>query len=631
MSARALGIRALVGIGVLALLAGCGAGATVDPSTAPASAASAAAVTAAPAATAPATVTTSPTASPTDEWSVVSFSDSVFGNGDDGNVVGIDAYARRITKDLGVHTRVNGFWYGGYTSDEVLQAIRTDAALREALASADVIVFEIPLGEFRSMCPFDNNNWVPAGTPAEWEACAPEVAAHNTANAKLIVDELVALRSPRDAIIRAVNLWEIGYRKSRELGIEPAMHTIFTSANAGVAAAAAAHGIPVVDTWATFMGPDGTTDPVTVGYLLDDMSHLTAKGAIALGRLLGDLGYAKAGPTSVAPSSPAPNPTSTAPVPTAPPSGPGSPTPGMSPSAMTTSVTGSATCTWMHVYAAGLVTAATPCTVTTNDPRVSGTETLDPWHGRQWGGTSWQEGAGVQWGSVRLENAGGVWDGTGSGVYSSDRGDIVVSWFRGTGGYAGLGYFELRTGETPMAIRGLIFPGDPPDLAGIPAVTGPVPSPNVTDTPAPIPAGMPPAVAYGPVSVVEGTSAYTFVDLGSGTYAGIDQVTDPRVSGAYLAPSWTTHFWGATGDSFGTGTQWGPTRLETADGAWQGVGSGILDKDGDVIAMWYTGSGSYAGLAYFELLGSPNLFDPTIPVDRYGVFGQIFPGSPPTP
>ena len=183
----------------------------------------------------------------------------------------------------------------------------------------------------------------------------------------------------------------------------------------------------------------------------------------------------------------------------------------------------------------------------------------------------------------------------------------------------------------PYAIRGLIFPGDPPELAGLPPVTGPVPSSNASDTPVPIPSATPAAIAYGPVSVVEGTSAYTYVDIGTNTYAGIDQVNDPRVSGTYLAPSWTTHFTGATGDSFGIGTQWGPTRLEAGDGSWQGTGSGILDDGGDVIAMWYTGSGSYAGLGYFELLGSPDMFDPTTPVDRYGVFGQVFPGAAPTP
>ena len=99
------------------------------------------------------------------------------------------------------------------------------------------------------------------------------------------------------------------------------------------------------------------------------------------------------------------------------------------------------------------------CTVSTDDPRVSGTETA-PWNIDLWGTDI--NGALVQWGTSRLENDGGAWVGTGSGVYSSDRGDIIAFWYTGTGGYAGLSYFELWTGREPWTIEGQIFPGDPP-------------------------------------------------------------------------------------------------------------------------------------------------------------------------
>jgi hypothetical protein len=89
MSTRASTLRALVGIGVLALLGGCGAGATVAPSTAPRAPASgppAAVVTAAPAATTPtstgpvATVPPSVTGSPTPVASPNATTTSVTGN-----------------------------------------------------------------------------------------------------------------------------------------------------------------------------------------------------------------------------------------------------------------------------------------------------------------------------------------------------------------------------------------------------------------------------------------------------------------------------------------------------------------------------------------------------------------------
>jgi len=101
------------------------------------------------------------------------------------------------------------------------------------------------------------------------------------------------------------------------------------------------------------------------------------------------------------------------------------------------------------------------CTDKTDDPRVSGTHTAS-WNMDFWGTPAQGVGAGVQWGTVRLENAGGVWEGRLSGVYSSGRGDSIVIWYTGTGGYAGLTYFALLTGGGPWKIQGQIFPGDPP-------------------------------------------------------------------------------------------------------------------------------------------------------------------------
>ncbi len=280
---------------------------------------------------------------------------------------------------------------------------------------------------------------------------------------------------------------------------------------------------------------------------------------------------ASATPAAVATSPAMPTPAAAPATPTIAPSAaaatvPVTATPVVSPDATVTSVAGTATCPTVDSGSATTVSdgyqefrgGTLTCIVTTGDARVSGTEMASPWNENMWGKTD--SVAMVQWGTLRLENAGGAWEGTGSGVYSSDRGDIVVSWYKGTGGYTGLGYFELRTGKEPNMIQGLIFPGDPPKLTGLPIVTGAAPSPNVPVIPTPAPRPTPEAIAYGPVTAVEGTSGYTYVDLVGGTYAGNETVNDPRVSGTFLAPSWTMNMWGATSDSLGAGTQWGPSR-----------------------------------------------------------------------
>ena len=103
------------------------------------------------------------------------------------------------------------------------------------------------------------------------------------------------------------------------------------------------------------------------------------------------------------------------------------------------------------------------CRMTTDDPRVSGTHSTTTWSADWWGEADLSSGELVQWASVHLENDGGAWEGLLSGVASvPERGDIIVIWYKGSGGYAGLSYFEQWTGADPWTIQGLIFPGDPP-------------------------------------------------------------------------------------------------------------------------------------------------------------------------
>jgi hypothetical protein len=99
------------------------------------------------------------------------------------------------------------------------------------------------------------------------------------------------------------------------------------------------------------------------------------------------------------------------------------------------------------------------CTDRANDPRVSGTFTAT-WNADRWGSPI--PSALVQWGTARMVNAGGAWEGRYTGVYSGNRGDLITYWWTGTGGYAGLTYFAQTTGFSPWPIQGMIFPGTPP-------------------------------------------------------------------------------------------------------------------------------------------------------------------------
>jgi len=262
------------------------------------------------------------------------------------------------------------------------------------------------------------------------------------------------------------------------------------------------------------------------------------------------------------------------------------------------------------------------CADTTDDPRVSGTHNAT-WSMDVWGALDQGAGEGVQWGTIRLENAGGAWEGQLSGVASlPGRGDIIVIWYRGTGGYAGLSYFEMVTGSPPTwKIQGQVFPGDPPPPYAEGGTT--IARPDATGP-----------VADDAASVVTGTATCPTADFGTPTTDadGVHhyrdmlwkckvRTDDPRVSGIEAAP-WNMDLWGTTGD--GALVQWGTSRLENDGGAWEGTGSGVWssDRGDDTIAFWYKGTGGYAGLSYFELWTGQ---------EPWAIQGQIIPGDPPKP
>jgi hypothetical protein len=269
---------------------------------------------------------------------------------------------------------------------------------------------------------------------------------------------------------------------------------------------------------------------------------------------------------------------------------------------------------------------AARCTDTTNDPRVTGTYT-GSFNSDVWGG-----GANIQWAKVRLENAGGGWNGWFSGVWSQDRRDAVTIWWTGTGGYAGLSYFQMGTGDSPWTIHGLIFPGEPPAPAGTPPVATATASPRATAGTAAASSPGPTAIAYGPVTLATGTNACPGLNpnltkepdgtwrVRDMTVECSDSTDDPRVSGTHTA-SWNMDFWGSPTQG-GAGVQWGTVRLANAAGAWEGQLTGVYSSGrGDTIVVWYRGTGAYNRLAYYELLTG---FGP------WKIQGQIFPGEPPT-
>ena len=94
---------------------------------------------------------------------------------------------------------------------------------------------------------------------------------------------------------------------------------------------------------------------------------------------------------------------------------------------------------------------------TMNDPRVNGTAhvTLN---------ADIQGDVAAEWGTTRVENAGGAWEGTWTGAsWNAGNATSVSGWLVGSGAYAGYTYyFNVHGPMMPFRVDGIIFPGSPP-------------------------------------------------------------------------------------------------------------------------------------------------------------------------
>jgi hypothetical protein len=239
-----------------------------------------------------------PAASPsTAQWDYVVLGDSAFA-APDGSTTVAHAQARLIKREFGVDTKVYWAYYPGTTSARIADELRYDKRLREAIRTAEVVLFDVPVGELKQTVPFDMTAYQPLpGSPERYRKGMARMLVDYRRDARAIVNAIVPLRSPDEASIRAIDLWQLGYPGFRKMGLGAVMRTAWLRMNRAVDEACAAQGVTVVDAYAAFMGPDGRTDPVAAGNILPDQMHLTDKGMATLAELLDEAGYAEIAPT----------------------------------------------------------------------------------------------------------------------------------------------------------------------------------------------------------------------------------------------------------------------------------------------------------------------------------------------
>ena len=210
---------------------------------------------------------------------VVAFGDSITGTG----VVAPGGWAAEYARLIGATELTNLAQNGSFTH-EMLEALRTDPRVREAIASADVIVMNAGMNEFFTGRDLYSRGPEECGGP-DGDECLRIMLSRFEKNWNAIAQEIGRL-APRTPVI-ALNLYHPLEALDQHFGWAEGIRPYLMQMNQRVASTP---GIRLVDVYVAFNGESGMDDPIAKGYILPDAIHATPIGHAVILEMVRSLG-----------------------------------------------------------------------------------------------------------------------------------------------------------------------------------------------------------------------------------------------------------------------------------------------------------------------------------------------------
>src|ERR687890_2011289 len=232
-----------------------------------------------------------------DSWDYVALGDSLttgFG-AFKGYVPRYEAY---VETDTGVAVTRTNLGQNKWTSSQLLSALRNDPTFRRATREAEIVTWNIGGNDLRAARNSYKNGT--CGGPKN-QACLRASAAKLEANWDAITAEGLELRSPRNTIVRTMDIYNPYVRTDivsdtwqNDGGMNDfeVFNSYVYEANLHIATTSYAARVPYAGVHLAFNGPYGYEDPKSKGYLRFDGLHTNNTGHRVIAVELQKLGYA---------------------------------------------------------------------------------------------------------------------------------------------------------------------------------------------------------------------------------------------------------------------------------------------------------------------------------------------------
>ncbi len=212
----------------------------------------------------------------------------------------VPTYDRLVEADSGANVNTINLCVPGWTSSDLMNAIRGNLIFRLSVATSTIVTVNIGGNDLlgarrayknRTCGGADNQNCLRAGV------------AVFTANFNAILAEVRSLRAGRNTIIRTMDVYNPFVNEDRAQNTWPndqgndfqVFKPYLNAINNQIAATATARNIPYARVYLSFNGPNGDIDPADLGLLAFDGLHPNGRGHRLIAGLLRGLGYSPFG------------------------------------------------------------------------------------------------------------------------------------------------------------------------------------------------------------------------------------------------------------------------------------------------------------------------------------------------
>jgi lysophospholipase L1-like esterase len=201
----------------------------------------------------------------------------------------VPRYARHIQTDTAIVVNVNDQGQPGWTSSDLLNALRNDAALRSAVSSAEIVTWDIGGNDLKTA--YESYVTGSCGG-ADNQDCLRNAVATFKTNWDAIIVEILLLRDPTKTILRTMDIYNPFVAEQQLLGNFATVKPYLDDVDAYIQSSSQLKGIPCAKVYQAFNGTAGTDDPILSGLIAIDGFQANDNGHELIGNLLRGLAYA---------------------------------------------------------------------------------------------------------------------------------------------------------------------------------------------------------------------------------------------------------------------------------------------------------------------------------------------------